>query len=167
MDNQNPSIPVDSGAVIHRWQIPEDHQYERGRTWYVVMSLIALALIAYALFTANFLFALLILLFCAIIFMSHTRAPLILEVAVTDKGVLLNNRFYRYQDLKSFWIIHEPPMVKNLYLDFQGTLRPPLAIHLDTQEPSQIRQTLAQFLLEDIDKKEEPLSDLIWRALKL
>ncbi len=161
------STSSDFGRVIHQWAMPETVQYERGRTWYIVMGIITLTLIAYALFTANFLFALMVMLFAAIIFMGHTRAPLMLNVAITEQGVAINNRLYRYPDLKSFWIIDEPPAVKNLYLEFQSSLRPPLSFHLDTQDCVQIRQTLGQFLAEDGEKKEESLTDVLSRLLKL
>ncbi|MEK7189998.1 MAG: hypothetical protein AAB666_03410 [Patescibacteria group bacterium] len=164
---QNDSIQIGDLEIIHSWEIPETLQYQRGKTWYIVMSVITLALIAFALLTANFLFALMVVLFASIIFMSHTRAPLLLKVAITDKGVLVNGRFYSYANMKSFWIIHEPPVTKDLFLDFQSSVRPPLSLHLDTQEPEEIRQTLAQFLAEDSEKKEVPLSDLIWKILKL
>lgn len=167
MPNIETSTNYNFGQILHRWQIPEYHQYERGRTWYIVMGLITMALITYALFTANFLFALLILLFAAIVFMSHIRPPLMLDFLITDKGVVINNKFYPHADLKSFWLIYEPPAVKNLYLEFQSRVRPPLSVHLDTQEPAIIRETLSKFIVEDGAKKEEPFSDLIWRMLKL
>lgn len=164
---QNETIQTDGLNIIHQWEIPETAQYVRGKTWYLVAGAITLVLIAYALFTANFLFALMMALFAAIIFMSHTRAPLLLKVAITDKGVLINGRLYDYANMKSFWIIHEPPVTKDLYLDFQSSVRPPLSLHLDTQEPEEIRQTLSQYLAEDGEKKEAPLSELIWKILKL
>lgn len=167
MISQNETIQTDGFNIIHQWEILETAQYVRGKTWYLVAGAITLVLIAYALLTANFLFALMVALFAAIIFMSHTRAPLLLNVAITDKGVLVNGRLYEYGNMKSFWIIHEPPVTKDLYLDFQSSVRPPLALHLDTQEPEEIRQTLVQFLAEDSAKKEVPLSDLIWKILKL
>ena len=157
----------DFGRVIHQWEIPETAQYRRGRLWYAVAIIILLSLVAYALFTANFLFALMVMLFAAIIFMGHTRAPLMLNVAITEQGVAINNRLYRYPDLKSFWIIDEPPAVKNLYLEFQSRVRPPLSFHLDIQDCAQIRQTLAQFLAEDGEKREESLTDVLSRLLKL
>lgn len=158
---------INLGRIIHQWEIPETAQYQRGRAWYVVMGLIALALIAYALLTANFLFALLILLLAAVIFMSHSRAPLTVKVAITEEGIWLNKKFYRYPDLRAFWIVEEPPLVKSLYLDFQSSVRPSLSVYLDTQEPAIIRETLSKFIAEDGAKKEEPFSDLIWRMLKL
>lgn len=163
------TVPTSSnfGRVIHQWEIPETAQYRRGRLWYAVAFIIILSLAAYAIFTANFLFALMVALFAAIILVGHSRAPLMLNVAITEQGVAINNRLYRYPDLKSFWIIDEPPAVKNLYLEFQSSLRPPLSFHLDTQDCVQIRQTLARFLAEDGEKKEEPIADILSRLLKL
>ena len=117
--------------------------------------------------TKNFLFAFIILTLAIIIFFHHTREPLSLPVTVTQLGILLNDKFYRFRDLTSFWIIYEPPFTKHLYLELANSLRPPLAIHLAEQDPVALRQSLLPYLREDLGQKEEPLSDLLWRLLKL
>ena len=155
------------GEVYHVWQIPEYHKHERGRLWYIVASIIFIFLIGYGIFTNNFLFALLMLLFVAIIFMHSTREPMYLNIGVSDKGVILNDKFFTYDSLESFWIIDEPPLTKNLFLKFNSSIKPPLSIHLAEQDANELRTTLSNFLNEDRTQKEEPLSDLLWRVLKL
>jgi hypothetical protein len=132
-----------------------------------VAGLILLFLVGYAVLTQNFLFALMVILFAVIVFLSHVRAPQMLDFVITDRGVLVNRRFYSFTDLSSFWIISQPPFINNIYFDFQSTGRQPLSIPLDGQDPAEVRGILAEFLAEDGEKKEEPLSDLLWRMLKL
>lgn len=162
MLNQN-----DYGEAIISWQIPEYRRYERGKTWYLVAGLILLFLVGYAVLTQNFLFALMVILFAVIVFLSHVRAPQMLDLVITNAGVLVNRRFYPYTDLGSYWIISQPPFTNNLYFDFQRSGRQPLSIALDGQNPEEVREALANFLVEDGEKKEEPLADLLWRMLKL
>ncbi|KKR48442.1 MAG: hypothetical protein UT86_C0005G0026 [Candidatus Magasanikbacteria bacterium GW2011_GWC2_40_17] len=167
MEENQMSVFDNWGNVLHTWQIPEYHQPERGRTWYIVASIIFVALLGYSIFAQNFLFAFLILLFAAIIFMHSTREPLYLNIGVSDKGVILNKRLIVYSGLSAFWIINEPPLTKNLYLKFNGGFQPPLSIHLAEEDAEEVRATLGQFLKEDKRQIEEPLSDLLWKVLKL
>ncbi|MCX6778817.1 MAG: hypothetical protein NTU97_01125, partial [Candidatus Magasanikbacteria bacterium] len=155
------------GEIYHVWQIPEYHQHQRGRTWYIVAGIVFVFLIGYGIFTNNFLFSLLMLLFAGIIFMHSTREPMYLNIGVSDKGVILNERFITYDKIQSFWIIDEPPLTKNLFLKFDSAFSQPLSIHLAEQDAEEVRSTLTKFLEEDVTQKEEPLSDLLWRVLKL
>lgn len=155
------------GEIYHVWQIPEYHKHERGKIWYIVASVIFIFLIGYGIFTNNFLFALMMLLLVAIIFMHSTREPMYLNIGVSDKGVILNDKFFTYEVLEAFWIIDEPPLTKNLFLKFKSSIRPPLSIHLAEQDADEVRKTLGEFLTEDKTEKDEPLSDLLWRVLKL
>jgi len=155
------------GQTVHSWTVPEYHQYERGAIWYVIAFTLAGAGILYALYSRNFLFAFLIIILSLIIFLHHTREPANLQIAITELGILINNKFYRFRDISSFWIIYEPPLTKNLYFQLAESFRPPFAVSLADEDPLTLRRTLLQYVAEDLDKKEEPLSDLLWRLLKL
>ncbi len=162
----HPRVP-EAGHILHAWSIPEYQLHSRGTMWYIVAGVLLIGLLIYAFVTANFLFALLVILFAIIIFLSHTNEPPIVEVSLTDTGMVMNNRFYPYYSLHSFWIIFEPPFTKHLYVDFQNSMRPSMAIHLGDEDPLEVRKTLRKFVYEDLEKKEEPLSEVLWRVLKL
>ena len=87
MDEQN------FGQTMHSWEVPEYHQHERGTWWYIIAITLAGAAILYALYSRNFLFAFLIIILSLIIFLHHTREPLNLRIAVTELGILINNKF--------------------------------------------------------------------------
>jgi len=155
------------GEIYHVWQIPEYHRHERGRLWYILASIFFISLIGYGIFTDNFLFSLLMLLFAGIIFMHSTREPMYLNIGVSDKGVILNEKIFTYDTIESFWVIDEPPLTKHLFLKTDSSFSQPLSIHLAEQDAEEVRATLAKFLQEDITQKEEPVSDILWRLLKL
>lgn len=159
--------PAHYGKALLSWEVPEFEQYARGHWWYITAISIAAASVIYALYTKNFLFAFIIIILAVIIFLHHTSEPLNLRVAITELGILVNNKFYRFRDITSFWIIYEPPLTKNLYFQIDVSLQPPLSISLDKVDPLEVRRILLQHLAEDLEKKEEPLSDLLWRLLKL
>lgn len=156
-----------AGEVLHEWTMQEYEQHDRHRRWYVFMGVVAALCILYALFTGNFLFALVIILFAVILYLqSHQHPPQVL-FQITEAGIVLGNRFYAYKEFEAFYIIYIPPEVKSLYLETKSTTRPTLRIPLLDENPLSIRATLLQFLPEDTEKEEEPLSDKFAREWQL
>ena len=154
------------GRPIFSWQMSEYNQYERGTYWYLIMGVVCLGLIIYAVLTANFLFALIILLFAFIIVLREFYAPAKITFAITDSGIAVGEQFYPFKSLSKFYIIYEPPMSKFLYFNFK-TLSPPLSIFLDEQNPITIREYLLEYMDEDLEKEDEHVTDTLNRLFKL
>lgn len=148
------------------WQVPEFERHARGRSWYLLMGLIALLLVGYAMATANFLFAIIVILFAVVVVLHGRLEPPAVEVALHEFGIALNHRFYGWSDVVAFWIAYEPPAVKKLYLDFSG-FRPRLTVSLAEADPVRVREILGKYCKEDLKKEGEPASELLARILKL
>ena len=155
------------GKTLTQWTFPEYTQHERGRSWYFWMGLAMAGALIYCLFTYNFLFAVIIIMFAVILYLQSRKKPLDITCKITEDGIELDEKFYEYKTLKKFWIIYEPPEVKNLYIDFKSSIRPALRIPLKKQNPLDVRKNLLNFLEEDLTQEEEPLGDLLSRRLKL
>ena len=149
------------------WQIYDRPHYERSGLWYVGAVAIGLGLIAYALVTLNFLFAFIILMFGIILLINANREPNRIAVSVTPDGIQVVRRRFAWKELKSFWIVYEPPAVKNLCLDFKSAWRPHLAIPLERQNPVEARKALLAFIEEDATREDESLTDFVGRVLKI
>src|SRR5688572_16539667 len=149
------------------WDTLEYPKYQRGRLWYVGMLGVGGALLIYAVVTANFLFALIIIMFALVTYMSSVAEPQKIRFSITDAGIALGNAFYLYRDINRFWFIYEPPAVRALYLEFKNALRPRVTIDLGSMNPNQVRQVLGGFVREDFSEDEEPFSDYIGRVLKI
>lgn len=156
------------GEILHEWSIPEYEQHERNRAWYIIMGLIATVLITYSLLSSNFLFSLVLILFIIIIFLQSHQDPIIIPFAITDLGVIVNDRFYQYSELTEFYIIYNPEEeLKMLYLETAGNFTPRLRVPLMDSDPNEIRITLRSFIEENISKEEEPFSDMIGRKWRI
>lgn len=160
-----PAMPVQVtketlvGDPLFQWTIKEYEDHERGKRWYVVMTILGLLLIAFGLLSGNFLFSLIIILFAIILYLqSHQSAPEVL-ISITDLGVLIGSRLYQYSELESFYIIYEPPQVKSLFFETNSWYRPRIQISLERMNPLEIRDTLLEFLDEDLEKEVEPFSE--------
>ncbi len=155
------------GNPLHEWTIQEYEQYERGRRWYIVMGILGGLSLVYALFTGNFLFALVIVLFGIIMFLQSHQTPPQLPFVITDLGIILGRRFHPYTDLQNFSIVYRPPEVKVIFFETKSMLEPTLRIPILDADPVEIRYSLLEYLPENAEREDEPLSDQIARNLRL
>jgi hypothetical protein len=149
------------------WKYSEAERYERGRVWYLGMGAAGLGLLLYSLVSGNFLFALIVIMFGLVIYLSSIQTPTDTDVMIREDGIHVGGAHYTYSEIVHFWFVYEPPMVKHLYLDFKEPWKPRAIIGLGEQNPNAVRQVLSEFIVEDLTKDEEPLLDAIGRVLKL
>lgn len=150
-----------------QWSYPEFEHHSRGSGWYVWFGITAAVLIGIALFTANYLFAVIIILFALILFLNNWRKPQKLAFKITPEGLEVENKKILMREISEFWIVYAPPHVEKVYFQFHSYWRPVLGIPLAGQNPLDLREYLLQYLPENLDKEDEPMSDSIARMLKL
>lgn len=157
----------DMGNSLLQWKVSEFEQYPREGWWYIKFFLFGLLGLIYAFFTANVLFAIIIFLIGFIVYLHHRKDPQLLDFKITEDGVILGERIYPYKNLKNFWIIYEPPEIKNLYFYTDQLLHKELSIPLNKANPLKVRKILLQYLPEDLTKEEESSADQWARVLKV
>ncbi len=155
------------GDIVYQWQIREYEPQERNRRWYLIMGMVAAFLVVFAVWTANYLFILVVVLFSIIMMLHGAQSPLEINFVITKLGIVVGNRFYKYSELQNFWIIYNPPEVKNLYFGFDKFFKHRLLVPLHNYDPRPIREHLSQYVDEDLEQEEEPFSDRIARLFRL
>ncbi len=155
------------GAPLANWQIDEYPREQRSTRWYVVMGLAAAACIIYALATANFLFAVIILMIGVITLVTTFQEPARMDVFITTTGIVIGNSFYEFRSINDFSIVYDPPHVKLLYVTFVQAWRPMLAIPLEDVDPNEVRDQLLPYCLENLNRSSERLTDRLRRVYKL
>src|SRR3989344_5822032 len=86
------------------WSEREYKHREKSSDWFWGVGIIAVVIIAAAVFSANYLLALLVALGAFNVALFGSRHPQIFEFELNQKGVRVNNKLYRYANLKSFWV---------------------------------------------------------------
>jgi hypothetical protein len=156
------------GKILAQWTFPEYDKPHRGKVWYSVVIGLAALLMFYAIRDANFLFALIILLFAIIVFTHHRSEPLDLTFTVYETGLFIGDRFYYFRQIGSFAVVYEPPLVKRLYIKPRGNvIRNEISIPLQKQNPVKIRSLLLDYIEEDLDHDQESSNDMATRIFKL
>lgn len=149
------------------WEFPEYVKHDRQRGWYIWMGTFALFIVIYSLFTANYLFALLVVMFGIVFIINHRQEPHQIKFKIDHQAIRLGDKSYNYKDIDKFWIIYQPPHIKNLYFEFKSSLRPKLSIPLEKQDPLEIKSFLRQYLEEDLEQDQESLTDTLGRVFKI
>jgi hypothetical protein len=165
--NLNLEPNANIGKVSLRWTFREFRHVNRPTAWWVWAGLITIGMAAWAVFTGNFLFAL-ILLMGAIIFINETRRnPRHIECQLTTLGVAVGKKFWRWSELTNFWIAYHPPEVSCLYLVPKGTFIPRLTVPLGKTSPLTVRSMLKKYVSEDLTREDMPTSEELSRLLRL
>ena len=71
------------------WTFPEFETHERGTAWFFWMTLLGGSFFLGAIFTGNFLFALIIILVTILLVLYHQRGPRTLTCTLTEEGITI------------------------------------------------------------------------------
>ncbi|PJE76277.1 hypothetical protein COV04_00125 [Candidatus Uhrbacteria bacterium CG10_big_fil_rev_8_21_14_0_10_48_11] len=165
--NEKEDIEDVEVPAYYTWVISEYPEYARDRQWYIVASIVAILLLGLAVWYGNFLGAILVLLTAVIVVARHLETAPRLAISLRGDGIKVGEKLYSYSQMKSFWIIFEPPHTKTLYFDFQSDWKPRLPIPLGEADPFDVRDLLLKYLEEDLSRESEPISDALSRLLRL
>ncbi len=149
------------------WHVPEFEKHQKSRLWYIGAGIVMLILLVYCVKTANFLFAVILLMAAVIVVLYDMREAEEIEFAITSAGIKFGEKIYPFDEFGRFWIVYNPPEVKKLYLEFTSVVRPRLVIPLNNEDPNKIRETLLNYVHEDLEEKDEPVTDYLGRVLKI
>ena len=100
----------------------------------------------------------------AVLIMYSRRAPQMIAFAATQEGVRIGSKFYKFSDLKSFWVFNMPE-VKELSLETEKTITPFIRLPLGDTSAEEIKIFLRDFLPEEEHK--DFASDQIARSMGL
>jgi hypothetical protein len=161
------SEAIDAGDILLAWESWEYPPIERSGKWYAVATSLGLFCLIYAMFTANYIFAVIVVMFAIIIMMRDIKKPARFQTYITTEGVVFGDRLYSFKEIRDFSITYDPPEVKNLYLTFNSSLQPMLSIPLEDANPNLVRAALLPFVYENLARDGETLTDTLRRVYKL
>jgi hypothetical protein len=157
----------DYGETLAQWDFPEFIKQKRSTAWYFWLIVLFGALLVYAFININFLFAIIIIMSAIVFYLIYRREPEQIIFRIMEDGVESDGHFFPYELAKHFFIIYKPPEIMYLFVEFKSTTKPRLNIPLMNQNPLEIRRILAEYLTENLEKEDEPLSNYLTRVLKL
>ncbi len=158
---------IDAGESQVEWKTWEYPPHERSIVWFIAAGVVGAALLIYAIVSANYLFAIIVLMMGVIMLIDGLRHPDRIDIHITDAGVVVGDKYYSFNMIKDFSIIYEPPEVKLLYIDFNNVWQPLLVVPLEDVDPNAVRDSLLPYAFENLQREEETLTDTLRRLYKL
>ncbi len=159
---------IDYGDEIIGWKIPEHDKHDRSKSWYIIASTVVILLLIYSFWTANFLFAVIIIVASLVTILHDGREPKMVHFSITDEGIIIGRKFYDFDEISDFSVVYKPKQgVKNLYFEFKSAIKHRLSVPLLDMNPLLIRENLLKYLKEDLERTDQPTSEGIARMLKL
>jgi hypothetical protein len=146
------------------WTAPEFTKHKKDAGWFITGGIIALALLIFALYSKNFLFALIIILSAFSVFIWSQKEPRKIKFSITPRGIAIGKTIYNFDNLESFWVFYDPPEIKYLSIISKKIFMPKIAIPLGSEDPNEIREILIEFLPEK--EQHESLIDVLGRHLR-
>jgi hypothetical protein len=154
---------IATSTALFSWQAKQFENVPRSQRWYVLLFLMLVALLAYGLFTDNFLLGIIVILVGLVFYLFEKRESQTFTFAITSEGVQAHNRLYEFSSLEDFWIFYQPGGRKELSLKSSKKIMPYIHIPLGEADPSQVRGILLRFLPEV--QHEESIVDSLERFI--
>lgn len=163
-DNIKEEENAEDPSVLIRWQAPEFDYSPKSASWYFWLFFATALFLAFAFYTRNYSFGLIILLSFLLILTWSRKTPRIIDFAITKRGIAIGKKLYRFSELESFWIFYEPPETKELSVKSKKKIMHYLKMPLEGENPVQIRKILIEYLPEV--EQEESIFDSLARMAK-
>jgi len=153
----------ESDKILISWTAQEFIKKEKGRAWFIVLSIIALSLFVIGILIKNYIFSIIIALSFFLIFIQALRHPQKIKTEIFEDHIAVDDILkVVFKEISSFWIFEEAGF-NTLCLETNKLSRPKIYLPLGHQTPDKIRQILTKFIPEK--KQEESLIDIIAKKI--
>ena len=133
-----------------QWVAPTHVRAERSVDWYWALGILAICGIIASVLWGNVLFAAIIALSALMLGTLAARQPREFNVEVSEQGITIDNDFYPYPSIRSFWINTRNPEIPRLSLETSSVLHPHAVVILESPESAEeLRTYLERFIPED------------------
>lgn len=107
VETETQTVAPDTAQPIH-WQANEYIHHDRSPLWFIIFSVVIIALILLAIFVLNSItFAILVPVMAAALIVYTRRPPRVLDYTLSSKGLFINDQLYPFSEFKSFGVVKD------------------------------------------------------------
>jgi len=151
--------------VFYAWEVPPHEKYERGTLWWVIAGIVGLAIFVYAIYSKNFAFALMLIMFLVVAIIAKNNDHQKMNIVISDQGILVDHLMLGYHQVREFSILEN---LGKLYLFPSRIMGSHICIEIpDDVDINSLRMVLRSGISENVERNSEPWMDVISRKLKL
>lgn len=142
-----------------KWQAPEYVYYEKDVSWFWLMIIFAILIVAFALWQHNFLFAIFTIVAAFMLMAWGYRRPDLIDFELNDSGLKIGEKFYPKENFNHFSLQKETDGWHRLFLKNKKQFSLFLTIPTPPAEFDNIRNYCLNFWTEI--EREESLIDVL------
>ena len=146
------------------WEVPPHEHTHKDPDWFWSIGIIATAIAVIAILGNNYLFALLIVIGTATLFIHAIKKPELVRVRITNRGVQVDEAFLPYKNLRSFCMHHDENNLE-LIIKPKQKISSSIIVPLDYEKENEVRAVFASRLKEE--ELEIPISYKVLQFLGL
>lgn len=143
------------------WSALEYEEKDRGSDWFWAFGIIIITSSITTIIFENYFFAALIMLSGILLGFFAIRKPDTVTYELNQGGLIIRNRLYPYEGIKSFWIQIEKPI---LFIHTERAFMPILSIPIHETIAEDIHSIMTSKNIEEVEMKEHA-SEKIMEAL--
>lgn len=146
------------------WSAYEYIHQEKGKTWFVIFSVVMLALLGVSIFFQQWSLAVLVAVIAAVIVVSSKRPPRELTYSLSGEGLTIDGKIHPLDTFKAFGIIHDGGEYSVMLIPTQRFL-PGVTVYF----PEEAGEDIVDFLGSHMPMKDLKLDavDRVVRLLRL
>jgi hypothetical protein len=141
------------------WSAPEYEHKERSSDWFWALGIIVVASFGAAVIYGNYFFAVLILLAGILLGFFATKPPGVVEYELNNHGVLIRDRLYPYENIKSFWVATSSsrlPSKPTLFIKSERVFMPIISIPIEDAWAEDIADIMLSKNIPEEEMAEHP-----------
>ncbi len=127
------------------WTAHEYIHQEKGTKWFVLFALITVGFVVLSVWTQAWSFTALIAVVVFIIVVYLRRAPRELNYSLTEDGLTIDNKLYKYDDFKSFGVIRDGEDFSIMLIPTQR-FQPSITVYFPEEAGEDIVDVLGEIL---------------------
>jgi hypothetical protein len=129
-------------TTLMEWEAPDRIRNQRGRGYYVTISLVFMLAIAFATITEEILLVVALIALLALIYISSSLKPGLVRHEITNKGIKTGSDIWAWNEIRGFWISKRGGF-DVLFVDLNKQVaQDRLMLILSTKDPKEIVKVL-------------------------
>ena len=162
--NPEPQPPVETDASVLSWQASEYVHHEKQGMWFAGLAGGAVILILIAIFLiSSWTFAILVAVMAIALAVFAVRPPRIMSYELSNSGIKVNEKDFRYRDFRYFGILEEGPLYSAQLVSAKRFM-PTVTVYFPAEYGEAIVDTLGAHI--PMHQVEPDLIDTLMRRLR-
>jgi hypothetical protein len=143
------------------WSAPEYEEKDHSRDWFWALGIIVATGSIAAIIFNDYFFAVLLILSGILLGFFAVKKPEMISYELNNKGLRIGSRLYLYENIKSFWVQLERPL---LFIHSERIFMPIITIPIEKIMAEDIHSIMLAQNVAEVEMKEHP-SEKIMEAL--